>query len=90
MRKNGLEILVTYIGVRYQISTKTYYKWKKWYLENGINGLQDRSRKPHNIQPGIVTNEIEQEIFDLCITKRFGFNRFKLRLKKTKGNITQY
>ncbi|HET7642602.1 MAG TPA: hypothetical protein VFK40_03765 [Nitrososphaeraceae archaeon] len=38
-------------------------------LENGINGLQDRSRKPHNIQPRIATNEIEQEIVDLCITE---------------------
>ena len=36
------------ICARYNTSTKTYYKWKKRYLENGINGLQDRSRKPNN------------------------------------------
>ncbi|MGE5634630.1 MAG: SDR family oxidoreductase [Deltaproteobacteria bacterium] len=40
--------------------------------KDGIDGLQDRSRKPHNIQSAKVTNEIEQEIVDLRITKRFG------------------
>ena len=46
--------------------------------------LQDRSRKPHNIQPRKVTNELEQEILDLRITKRFGCNRIKFRLKRLK------
>ncbi len=75
---------MTDICIRYQISRKIYYKWKKRYLENGINGLQDRSRKPHNIQPGKVTKEIEQEILDLRITKRFGCNRIRFRLKRLK------
>jgi transposase InsO family protein len=75
---------VTDICIRYQISRKIYYKWKKRYLENGINGLQDRSRKPHNIHPGKVTKEIEQEILDLRITKRFGCNRIRFRLKRLK------
>src|SRR5574342_1317892 len=38
----------------------------------------------HNIQPGKVTNEIEQEILDLRITKRFGCNRIRFRLKRLK------
>jgi Helix-turn-helix domain len=40
---------VTDICARYNISTKTYYKWKNRYLKDGIDGLQERSRKPHNI-----------------------------------------
>jgi transposase len=40
---------VTNICARYQVSSKSYYKWKDRYLENGINGLQDKSRKPYNI-----------------------------------------
>ena len=52
--------------------------------KNGIDGLQDKSRKPHNIQPGKVTKEIEQEILDLRITKRFGCNRIRFRLKRLK------
>src|SRR5574342_935548 len=38
----------------------------------------------HNIQPGKVTKEIEQEILDLRITKRFGCNRIRFRLKRLK------
>jgi transposase InsO family protein len=75
---------VTDICARYQISRKSYYKWKNRYLKYGIDGLQDRSRKPHNIQPEKVTNEIEQEILDLRITKRFGCNRIRFRLKRLK------
>jgi transposase len=40
---------VTDICARYQISRKSYYKWKNRYLKYGIDGLQDRSRKPYNI-----------------------------------------
>jgi transposase len=75
---------VTDICARYNTSTKTYYKWKNRYLKYGIDGLRDRSRKPHNIQPGKVTDEIEQEIINLRITKRFGCNRIRFRLKRLK------
>ena len=57
---------------------------KNRYLKYGIDGLQDRSRKPHNIQPGKVTKEIEQEIINLRTIKRFGCNRIKFRLKRLK------
>ena len=75
---------VTDICGRYQVSRKSYYKWKNRYLENGITGLWDKSRKPHNIQCHKVTNEIEQEILYLRTTKRFGCNRIKFRLKRLK------
>ena len=64
--------------------SKTYYKWKNRYLKYGIDGLQDKSKKPHNIQPGKVTKDLEQEILDLRITKRFGCNRIRFRLKRLK------
>jgi transposase len=70
---------VTDICARYQISRKSYYKWNNRYLKYGIDGLQDRSRKPHSIQPGKVTNEIEEQILDLRIAKRFGCNRIRFR-----------
>jgi transposase len=75
---------ITDISARYNTSTKTYYKWKNRYLKYGIDGLQDKSRKPHNIQPGKVTNTIEQDIINLRITKRFGCNRIRFRLKRLK------
>jgi len=54
------------------------------YLKYGIDGLKDKSRKPHNIQPGKVPKEVEQEIINLRTTKRFGCNRIRFRLKRLK------
>ena len=51
---------------------------------NRIDGLKDRSRKPRNIQPGKVTKDTEEEILNLRITKRFGCNRIRFRLKRLK------
>ena len=90
MRKNGHGDSVTDICIRYQISTKTYHKWKNRYLKHGIDGLQDKSRKPHNIQPRKVTKELEQEKLDLRITKRFGCNRIRFRLKRLKEISLRY
>ena len=75
---------ITDICARYHISRKSYYKWKNRYIKYGIEGLKDKSRKPHNIQPGKVTKEIEEQILDLRITKRFGCNRIRFRLKRLK------
>ena len=68
MRKNGQDILlqIFVLDIEY---LKTYYKWNKRYIKYGIDGLKDRSKKPHNIQPGKVTKEIEEEILNLRITK---------------------
>ena len=71
---------VTDICARYQVSRKySTTSGITGTLKYGINGLQDRSRKPHNIHPGKVTNEIEEEILDLRIAKRFGCNRIRFR-----------
>ncbi|MFB5600150.1 MAG: helix-turn-helix domain-containing protein [Nitrososphaeraceae archaeon] len=81
--------MISVLNTRYQISQKIYYKWKNRYLKYGTEGLNDRSRKPHNIQLGKVTKEIEQELIHLRTTKRFGCNRIRFRLKRLK-EISQY
>ena len=53
-------------------------------MKYGIDGLRDRSKTPHNKQPRKVTKEIEEEILNLRITKRFGCNRIRFRLKRLK------
>ena len=37
----------------YGISTKTGYKWKERFLENGIAGMNDESRRPHTSPAGL-------------------------------------
>ena len=37
---------VSSIALRYSISRKTLYKWKRRYEQEGEAGLHDRSRRP--------------------------------------------
>jgi len=76
---------VSIICKRYGTSRKSYYKWKKRYKEKGIEGLSDLSKRPHNIKYKKVTPELEETILDLRLTKRFGCNRIKFRLKRIIG-----
>ena len=76
---------VSIICKRYGTSRKSYYKWKNRYKEKGIEGLLDNSRRPHNIKYMKVTPEIQETILDLRLTKRFGCNRIKFRLRRTIG-----
>jgi transposase InsO family protein len=76
---------VSIICKRYGISRKTYYKWKNRYKQKGIDGLSDLSRRPHNIKYKKVTSEIQETVLDLRLTKRFGCNRIKFRLKRIMG-----
>jgi transposase InsO family protein len=76
---------VSIICKRYGVSRKSYYKWKKRYKQRGIEGLLDLSKRPHNIRYRKVTSEIQEAILDLRLTKRFGCNRIKFRLKRTIG-----
>ena len=50
-----------------------------------MEGLSDLSKRPHNIKYNKVTSEIQEIILDLRLTKRFGCNRIKFRLKRTVG-----
>lgn len=61
---------VTNICRKYSVSRRTYYKWKNRYLVQGIDGLKDRSRKPHNIGHRKVTPELEQTILGLRLDNR--------------------
>jgi len=70
---------------RYDVSRKTYYKWKNRYEMKGIVGLSDTSRRPHNIKHKKVTPEVEETIIDLRLTKRLGCSRIKFRLRRNIG-----
>ena len=76
---------VSNICKRYRTSRKTYYKWNNRYKQKGIEGLSDNSKRPHNTPYRKVTSEIEETILDLRLTKRFGCNRIKFRLRKVVG-----
>jgi transposase len=58
---------------------------KNRYKQKGIDGLSDLSRRPHIIKYKKVTSEIQETILDLRLTKRFGCNRIKFRLRRIIG-----
>ena len=76
---------ISNICKRYGVSRKTYYKWNKRYEQNGMWGLLDNSRRPHNIKYKKITSEIQETILDLRLSRRFGCNRIKFRLRKIDG-----
>jgi transposase len=76
---------ISIICKRYGVSRKTYYKWKNRYKQKGIEGLLDLSRRPNNIRYKKITSEVEETILDLRLTKRFGSNRIRFRLKRIIG-----
>jgi transposase InsO family protein len=43
------------------ISRKTFYKWRRRFAEAGIEGLQERSRRPFH-SPGVTPSVVEDEI----------------------------
>jgi len=45
---------------RYGVSRKTGYKWIDRYREDGPQGLQDRSRRPHSCPHGTPPNTVAQ------------------------------
>jgi transposase len=76
---------VSNICKKYGVSRKTFYKWKNRYRTKGVEGLSDIPRRPHNIKYIKVTSEIKEIILDLRLSKRFGCNRIKFRLKRMIG-----
>jgi transposase-like protein len=55
---------VSDICKKYNVSRRTYYKWRNRHKRQGIEGLNDLSRKPHIVKYRKITNEIEETILD--------------------------
>jgi hypothetical protein len=48
---------------RYRISRQTYYRYRKRFLAQGLEGLEDRDRRPHRC-PAQIDPELEAAISD--------------------------
>src|SRR3954454_3459144 len=57
---NGVEDVAAFCRAQ-QISPQTYYKWKKRFETEGLDGLRDRSRRPGSV-PIATPVEIEDAI----------------------------
>ena len=49
---------------RFEISSKTGYKWISRYIQEDMQGLKDRSKRPHS-SPGRTADELEKNSLSL-------------------------
>ena len=62
----------------YGITTKTGYKWKQRFLDEGIEGLQERSRRPHSNSKHIVEEVVCEIIRIKNAYKNWGPRKIRL------------
>ena len=66
---------------RYGVSRTIGYKWLHRYCEEGLAGLQERSRAPHQ-HPNQVTDEVEERVLELREAHpRWGPNKLRAKLQ---------
>ena len=66
---------VSELCTRFDISRKTGYKWRKRYQQNGLMGLQERSRRPQHT-PRRSKAPIEQRV--LAVRDQYGWGARKI------------
>ncbi len=67
------------------ISRPTLRKWARRYKEEGINGLQDQSHRPHSSPSRKVNKKHEKWILDLRTHRKMGARRIQNELKRLYG-----
>jgi transposase InsO family protein len=67
---------------RYGISRPTLCKWLKRYKEQGLSGLTELSRRPHNTPASKVTPQYEELILLLRKERKLGVHRIQSEIKR--------
>lgn len=70
------------VCLRCGISRPTLRKWYQRFLESGIHGLSNQSRKPHHSPDQKITSETEKLILDLRKVRKLGARRIQNELKR--------
>ena len=67
------------------ISRPTLRKWLRRYRTSGIDGLKDKSKKPHSSPTAKITSEIETLILELRCQRKLGAKRLCNELLRLHG-----
>jgi transposase InsO family protein len=71
---------VTEVAERFGVSRQAVHRWIGWYREEGLDGLADRSSRPHS-SPGQTSPEVEALICELRRSHpRWGARRIEFEL----------
>jgi transposase-like protein len=71
---------VTEVAERFGVSRQAVHRWRRWYEDEGLDGLADRSHRPH-AHPAQTSPEVEAAICELRRThSRWGQRRIGFEL----------
>jgi transposase InsO family protein len=71
---------VTEVAERFGVSRQAVHRWRRWYEAEGLEGLADRSHRPH-AHPAQTSPEVEAAICELRRTHpRWGQRRIEFEL----------
>ncbi|MCG5462562.1 helix-turn-helix domain-containing protein, partial [Micromonospora sp. MED01] len=57
-------LAVTEVADRFGVSRQAVHRWLRWYAEEGLDGLRDRSHRPQG-HPAQTSAEVESVICEL-------------------------
>jgi transposase-like protein len=73
-------VSVTEVAERFGVSRQAVHRWIGWYAEEGLDGLADRSSRPHS-SPGQTSPEVEARICEMRRAHpRWGARRIEFEL----------
>jgi transposase-like protein len=52
------------VAERFGVSRQAVHRWRRWYEDEGLDGLADRSHRPH-AHPAQISPEVEAAICEL-------------------------
>jgi len=74
---------VSELGRRYGLSRKTIHSWKRRYEQEGLKGLEEKSRRPHRSPRQAISQEWEGEVLELKRRRRtWGPKKLVAELKR--------
>jgi transposase InsO family protein len=76
-------VSVTEVAERFGVSRQAVHRWLRWYAEEGLDGLADRSHRPRG-HPAQTSPEVESAICELRRTHpRWGQRRIAFELGRS-------
>ena len=74
---------ISELSRRYGLSRKTIHSWKRRYEQEGLKGLEQRSRRPHRSPGEAISQEWKEEVLELKRRRRtWGAKKLVAALKR--------
>lgn len=74
---------ISELGRRYGLSRKTIHSWKRRYEQEGLKGLEPRSRRPHRSPGNAISQQWKEEVLELKRRRRsWGAKKLVAELKR--------